>query len=1139
MVNKKVLSTVRLYCKNLSPSYPESLLYGYARLMWMDESSLTSVLTSQEEINDLQTARNALKEMDIDVSRICTGLMLCIPYIPANDPEINKKCEEFKQKMSDTDSLKDSGEVIKLIFKYSFLPLAFLFKNGKPLTEIFRYIDGIKNGTSETKTDEKHEAVDFLHLFYEKSDSAQSYDTVPENRFNDLAQRCYDYTVKLLDFIKGQDHAVHKFIEGYYKGEILDGTEVKKRPKATFFFFGPPGVGKTHLAECAADILGIKHKLFNMSEFTHKEANDDLIGVQDYYKSSREGILVKFVRENPNCILIFDEIEKAHQNVIRSFLQMLGSGKLYNVFKKEDTDFTKTIVIFTSNAAKKLYDDPESDFSVIPPAVLLKALMSEKDSEGNTIFPSEICSRLSTGTVVLFNHLKARTLNQMINDTFENNALLFEKEYGFHISYTADLSRLFAYGQGASLDARVATVQSGNFIKQEIFEFSKQTVLNGDDRKKINTFDLTVDLSDSDSEIKDLFISSKKSKILIFSSKEIAEMLDGIDSLSYDRTQNFDEATKLLESEYDAVFIDPFVGSEDGGKSPLSVADYSTGGVKLFHSIIESFSNLPVYILNTDNRLNDVDKITFRQEGAIQIIDLPAGAADSFRRSTEQVLEEIDMEDKKNSFSMKGWVITFRSRQSVSDDGKASIVFYDLKKRLAIDSEDSDTVLSEYGRPTETFGEVVGAEDAKKQLRFYAKYLHDPKKFLSQGHKKPKGILLYGPPGTGKTMLAKALANECDVTFIQTSGTDFIQQYIGASEEKVRSIFRTARKYAPAIVFIDEIDAIGKQRTGSEASKHTEQILNTLLTEIDGFSSNLNPKRPVFVLAATNFGIGNDANTIRSSLDDALIRRFDIQIYVDLPNKKEREQYIRIILDKKKITFVSDEIIENLAERTTGKSLAVLQNILEIPFRKAENENRSVKEEDFLQALEEYLYGEKREFSEEDYWSTAIHETGHAVVSYLSGDVPSYITIESRGEFGGYMQHGDHENILTYTKQMLIDKIRTSLAGRAAEEVFFGKDKSLNTGASSDLSHATRVALNMLCCYGMTDGNYVSISPEFILGSALAEKYLNAANAIIAEHMQKTLAIVTENKAKIEFIAKELKNRNHLTGSEFTELMKK
>ena len=160
-------------------------------------------------------------------------------------------------------------------------------------------------------------------------------------------------------------------------------------------------------------------------------------------------------------------------------------------------------------------------------------------------------------------------------------------------------------------------------------------------------------------------------------------------------------------------------------------------------------------------------------------------------------------------------------------------------------------------------------------------------------------------------------------------------------------------------------------------------------------------------------------------------------------------------------------------------------------------------------------------------------------MSYLSGDVPSYITIESRGEFGGYMQHGDHENILTYTKQMLIDKIRTSLAGRAAEEVFFGKDKSLNTGASSDLSHATRVALNMLCCYGMTDGNYVSISPEFILGSALAEKYLNAANAIIAEQMQKTLAIVTENKAKIEFIAKELKNRNHLTGSEFTELMNK
>jgi ATP-dependent Zn protease len=384
-------------------------------------------------------------------------------------------------------------------------------------------------------------------------------------------------------------------------------------------------------------------------------------------------------------------------------------------------------------------------------------------------------------------------------------------------------------------------------------------------------------------------------------------------------------------------------------------------------------------------------------------------------------------------------------------------------------------------------------------------------------------------------MLAKAMAGESDVTFLQTSASEFKNKYVGESEANIRRIFAKAKKYAPAIIFIDEIDAIGRKRTGGENSSTTESMLNALLSEMDGFSGN-DAQKPVFVLAATNYGVGAETDGI-SALDEALIRRFDNKIYVDLPKERERKEYIIRMLEKSNVTSISENTAESIAERTTGQSLAILQNVIDLAFRNAAKQYRTVNDDDLLNALEEYNFGEKKEYSPEYYRSVSIHETGHAYVSYISGYKPSYITIESRGNFGGYMQHGSQEDVTGYTKDELLAKIRTALAGRAAEQVFYGKSKSLNTGASSDLQHATDIAFQIVCTYGMEDEQLIVLRKEEVLKSALAAEYVAKVNQILKIEMNHTIEIIEEAKDRIQAIADILAKENRLTGKQFEQLM--
>nr|MCR5222223.1 ATP-dependent metallopeptidase FtsH/Yme1/Tma family protein [Lachnospiraceae bacterium] len=675
---------------------------------------------------------------------------------------------------------------------------------------------------------------------------------------------------------------------------------------------------------------------------------------------------------------------------------------------------------------------------------------------------------------------------------------------------------------------------SANFLKDELFELTRQ--LENVKNTNIKSVHLDIEWDGMSKELKRLFENDGKTEVLVLASKAVAKCFDvPKDKYVIHHAKTLEEAKELLKYDLSAAFIDPGLGARKDKGHVLSISDYNSIGNDFFKEMIRIGTGLPVYILEVDETFSEVDRRTFIQEGAENTICLQKSKPEAFSQEFERIMEELYMEKENLSFSQKGWVIDFCTKQIVDETlGKAEIYFYDLRKTMAINMESRDTILTEAERPDVRFSDVIGAKKAKEELSYFINYLKNPKQFLVEGGKPPKGVLLYGPPGTGKTMLAKAMAGETDVNFIQISATEFMNRYVGASEENIRKLFKKARRYAPAIIFIDEIDAIGKKRTGGTETSTTESMLNTLLTEMEGFATD--NKKPVFVLAATNYGVHGRDDGI-SALDEALVRRFDNRIYVDLPTEEERKVYIDKISKSRNLTALSDEVKTNIAERTTGQSLAIIQNVVDLAYRNAVKEQKKVTDDILLNALEEYLYGEKKERDADYYKKVAIHEVGHAYTAYIGGDKPSYITIESRGDFGGYIQHANQEDIPEYSREDLICRIRTCLAGRAAESVFYGREKSLNTGASSDLDRATDLAWKILCAYGMDADSLIVLRKEEILLSTMAQDYVSKVNDILKEEMQNTIKIIEEGKEKIKAIADILVKENYLTGAQFEELM--
>jgi len=359
-----------------------------------------------------------------------------------------------------------------------------------------------------------------------------------------------------------------------------------------------------------------------------------------------------------------------------------------------------------------------------------------------------------------------------------------------------------------------------------------------------------------------------------------------------------------------------------------------------------------------------------------------------------------------------------------------------------------------------SYDDVAGLKNAKKDLKEIIDYLREPKKFRKLGADIPKGILLVGPPGTGKTLLARATAGEADVPFFSISGSEFIEMFVGVGASRVRDMFNTAKKSSPSIIFIDELDSIGRARGTGLGGSHDEreQTLNQILNEMDGFS----PHESVIVLAATNRP---------DVLDSALTRpgRFDRQITLNMPQKKARKKILKI--HTRKVSLGKDVNLENLASRTVGFSGADLKNLVNEAALLAARENKDkVKSEDFIQARDKIILGHKREemISDEEKKIIAYHEAGHALLAKITPgtDPIQKVTIIPRGRSLGATEQVPEEDRHNLKKDYLLKRIRIMLGGRAAEQLIF---EDISNGAADDLKQATKLARRMVTQWGMSE----------------------------------------------------------------------
>ncbi len=1038
-------------------------------------------------------------------------------------------------------------------------------KKNEPVISDILFVDRFKAGQ------EKHEA-----------DRAQKVTSIPL-----LVRKLQNLRSELLSNIFGQSHAVQDCIEGFYNAFLVSGDKDRKSPLAVFVFAGPPGVGKTYMASLCAGHLSRPFKTFDMTLYSDHQQHNQLTGFPRTYAGAKPGLLTGFVKNNPDAFLLFDEIEKAHLNTIHLFYGILDRGILEDHYTGEEVSFTGTVIVFTTNAGKSLYENQNrTGISVASSSyhrkTVLSALSQEKNPvTGNSVFPSALCSRFSRGYPVMFNYLGVNELKKVSEEAIIGTEELLSKEYNKKFSHDELLPLSLVLREGHPVDARGLKAETEKFIKTELFKFCSlyekhklEDVLN-----EIETIRFEPEKNQflMKPEIKSLYEPSEKLKILFVANSDISDMYR-TDELEWFNVFTEEETVDVLSSQdINMVLLDLWVNSnnkEETGHintliqgqdfTPLSARSLEHGR-HILRKIHSKFPQIPVYLLSIIHK-----KEKKYREGETRIITPGYDPGKILRKSVDEELffsclrsggargvieTDIidsacpDREIKKNQFitNLRSVNIRlYREKKASELVREKKVLTFDTvpyldkkKKKLSVrlrdfrlvrvmEASDASELINDVERPDIKFEDIIGAASAKEAMQFIVKWLKNPRKYSSLGIRPPKGILLTGPPGTGKTMLAKALAGESDCAFIEASATGFVTIWQGSGPQNIRNLFDRARRYAPSIVFIDEIDSIGIKRAGSQggAGRAEESALNALLTEMDGFKNVSD--RPVILLAATN---------LIENLDPALRRRFDREIVMEKPDRSARLLYIEKSLRNRKNSNISGALIENMAKQSAGMTLSDLERIIQEGAVMAAEKGSFITDESLKESFEKIRMGDVKAIPSPSILKRiARHEAGHALIAWLGGNPPVQVTIIGRGYAGGYMEREADEDMVIYTKPELEQRICEAMGGRASEILYYGEEEGLSTGASEDLKKATSLARMMVLEFGMSkDFGFLSIDKNY--DGNLSIEIKGVIDRIIREQLEKAVKLLEENRKYLNKLYRTLLEQNRLTGEEMKKIL--
>ena len=820
---------------------------------------------------------------------------------------------------------------------------------------------------------------------------------------------------QLPKYIYGQDHVIERIVD-YFKNNLIQ----KKGPKATFLFMGPPAVGKTYLAEIMAKLLnGYEFKVFDMTQFTRADDGMILFGTDFKFSNSKPGFLTDFVLKNPKSIIVFDEIEKANNTIQNALLTIFNSGKMndkcgwivrdgkYIPFdgdksKKNDdypaypeiteVDFSETILIFTSNIGKDLYNskffwDIVKDDYARAEHMIIEALQKEtKLSENNQPIPAitpPFLSRLTSGEVLLFKKLNFDSLLKIVKDVFDEYKKVIYKEYKIQLrGLNKFLYSILLLSYAPRIDIRRLKSKIG----AEFFDLVSDYIVEND-----------------------LDIKTKR-KVIVEIDEKVKEFFKN-------------EIKPLLKE--------------------------------------------------------DIIRYMFRKNLTLKI--------------------EKELEFKDNEFIYKITDIYFEKVMNPNDFGDDGVLF-DV--------------------PDVSFDDIAGHEKVKKRLKEIVKLLKNPKALAKLGVDLPKGMLLYGPPGTGKTMLAKALANEANLPFLATTGSDLL------NVNKLEKIFETAREYAPSIIFVDEFDSVGRR----DLHENRSLIINKLLAKINGFRDD----EDIFVIAATNYPEMIDSAILRSG-------RIDLKFEIKALDKKARRYFIEKIINHYKTKGKFD--IDKLVIYTTGMNGADLEKVKrEVGLEMIRSGREYMDESLLIEMINTIKYGEKIEDIDisKTLEATAIHEAGHAVVTkILRPELKiEQITITPRHKALGFVAYNDEDNYKNLSKEDIKKQLQILLAGRFAQIKKYGNE-GIDSGARNDLEKATKLAYIAIAELGMDEelGN-VNLESLVNLRLNIDDKIRDRVLVWLKDAEDNVKKLIDENFEKIEKVANRLLEEETIEENEFLELLK-
>jgi len=948
--------------------------------------------------------------------------------------------------------------------------------------------------------------------------------------------------------VLGQEQAVAMLGDAWFKSQIATA----EGPRGIFTLLGPPGVGKTLLAEQFAQRMNefvgaaqggqVAFRRFDLAEYAGPQAHEQLFGVAKFYKESRPGTLTGFVHEHPVAVILLDEIEKAHPITLQSLLAVLDKGEAEDKSLEQTVSFRQVWFVITTNLGQDLFSATNRagvlSGATVSSDLLLDVLTATRGDprEGRPDTPGlspEMVSRLAKGGVVVLNKLEIRHYMSLVMRTF---AARFAGGEVPRVTLTDEVAFLLVLSLLPRIDARRVTARANEWsaqVVQDAWEACSEAVC------ATGHGDLTVTLrcGDAAKAWMDSHMGGAPVRILLIDEDDHVRALLAREAehlgIEVCRASHEDDQVEAIRHfKADLVLLDLCIDE-------LPDSPRVDTGTAILGNLRSARPDLPVWLFaeNAGQRATfgtAGDRIV-RRGGARGFLpasaDLTTGAEiDNFLARFREIIQDFRYDRVMRAFQRAHKNIALRLSYRWLPQERtivAEVAF--AREEVVFSAADRRAAIQFSGIPEQRFADVVGLERAKKRLSQIVAWLRDPGALTVLGGTLPRGFLLAGPPGTGKTLLARALAGEAGLPFLALAASELQSMWVGESEARIRELFARAQEYAPAIVFIDEIDGIARARTGLE-QQHTASTLNQLLACMDGFKPG---DRPVFVLAATNHP---------DSLDRAILRpgRFDEVVPVDLPNAKARRRFFELRLAKVKHEAGLD--LDRLVGQTGGSSPAELDRIVrEAIYACVAAGRATVTATDLADAIRLVRFGAESQeikLSEKDRRTTAYHEAGHAVLHLrLFPELPiDWLTIvPSENKALGFLAWRPDEESHSQTVDAVECRLAVMLAGREAERLV-GGDSAVTSGASSDLQRATGLAAAAVGAWGFDRvwGPVVhGALPEGKTSVSLDERVRDW----LERARERTVAELVAHRDMLDALANALMTRESLDGDEIKVIL--